>query len=708
MLLKYTSFFLLLVFFSGCTKKPKQNNSEWLNVQTVDEIWDKYPERLRPLFAALDCQQAALGSICSKLGDKDTIAAAERLLEYFQKLDRSWVVNTLESPSTTEALRQANALLLDSVTIQDHTVKVPILQNGGWQWNFIGPEKDDEFGYSLNGLKYLPALLVAWQETAEHAYPAFFDRRVKDWIIHHPLPEAGDSIYMILDPAIPLDYRDIGEVEWRTLEAGHRLGASWPQLFFAFQKSSAFSPATRLLMLASICEQAIYLRQYHKSGHNWTTMEMNGLALAGLAFPEFKAAEDWANYALDVMSKEINRQVYPDGIQTEVSTKTQWVALRRFESVADHFQKADRVIAESYLQRLEEMYNYLAYSMRPDGHQPLNNDSDREDLRERVLKASEKFARPDWVWIATNGKSGTPPESKPSVTFPWAGIHIMRNNWEEQAHWTFFDTGPYGTGHQHRDKLHVSIAAYGKDLLVDGGRYTHQDYFSFDPAIWRGYFRSSFSHNVILVDGKGQNGGPTRGKEALIEGSDYIHHPAYDYAYGIFQDGYEGVEGKAVHSRSVLYLHDKFWVVLDHFETDRPRDLQVLWHYAPDCQVSLGNKEAVSNNPTEANLRIMPLGDIEWETQIVSGQEKPFFQGWYSANYGAKVPNPTVIYSTSIDQSTTFAWLIVAKEGGVPSIPVQFTKGKGVVQINLTEKNKPPVYISLPTSKNPTKVKVVF
>jgi hypothetical protein len=651
---------------------------------STEELWQSKPERIRSIIEVIDFSHPDLAKIEQTLQQGDTVLAANQLLDYYQQLNRAWVVSTLDPLPLKEAQIITAQLEQDSVTFSGVGGQVPRDSLGYWQWNYIGPEKDDEFGYSLNGHRYLAALHV--DDDPRNA--ELFNRVIQDWVLHHSLPPKEDSIYLVLNNNNGLDYRDIGEVEWRTLEAGRRLGAVWPQLFYGFQNSEHFSPATRILMLSSLAEQAEYLRQYHKKGHNWTTMEMNGLALTGLAFPEFKRANEWADYALEVMSQEIQRQVYPDGVQTELSTKTQWVALNRFESIANNFQKAGREIADSYLVRLEEMYNYLAYSMRPDGHQPLNNDSDREDLRPRVLAAAEKFGRPDWQWIATNGKQGKLPAASPTVTFPWAGIHVMRNGWDEAAHWSFFDCGPFGTGHQHADKLQLSIAAYGKDLLVDGGRYTHQNYFSFDPTIWRGYFRSSFSHNIILVDGQGQNGGPVRVDSPLKENQDYVHHPDYDYAHGTFRDGYEGVEGKAEHSRSVLYLRDQFWVVVDQFNTDRPRTLQTLWHYAPTCEVKVEDNSVVSTNPDEGNLRIVPLGEVPWQTEVISGQEKPVIQGWYSADYGKKEPNPTVVYTAEIDQPTTFAWLLIPAKGTVPTFETTFREEDQTIELTINSQGQ--------------------
>jgi len=695
------------LFLISCNSSQSSKNVTW-KINTVEELWHHHPDQIRSLFEVLDLNQEGLNSIQEFLSQGDTTKAAEALIDYYKNIDRSWVVSTLDHMEYQDALAQASALVADTVIREGHHYHIPTNSDGSWQWDYTGPDDDDEFGYGLNGHKYLPALYSVAQKTGETKYAKKFDHLLKDWIIHHPFPEKKDSVHLVWDPSIPLDYRDIGEVEWRTLETGNRLGVSWPQTFYGLQQKDAFTPATRLLMLSSLAMQCDFLQKLHKFGHNWTTMEMNGLALAGLAFPEFKNASTWATYAQDVMKNEINRQVYPDGLQSEISSKTQWVALNRFETLAVNFSKAGRDMSDDYLSRVEQMYDYLAYSMRPDGHQPLNNDSDRDDLKPRILTAAEKFGRPDWQWITTNGKLGSSPTRNPSVTFPWAGIHIMRNGWNRDSDWSFFDAGPYGTGHQHRDMLHLSINAFGKDILVDGGRYTHKDYFNFDPSFWRGYFRSSYSHNVILVDGNGQKEGPLRAESPLVENQDFIHAPLYDYAFGTFEDGFENIEGDVVHSRSVMYLKGKYWIVLDHFETDRPHNIQALWHYAPDNIVSIDGIESVSSNKNAPNLRIVPVGNIPWDVEIIEGQEKPVIQGWYSSVFGEKVTNPTMVYSANISQSSTFAWVMVPSRTEVAKVKVKMNVKDDLANITISNPNDSDINITMPLEKNLRKVKVDF
>ncbi|MCB9258328.1 MAG: alginate lyase family protein [Ignavibacteriales bacterium] len=694
---------LIILFFIHTNIGNITDSKRWDEVNSVEDLWNYDPSRIRSLIAAIDLQKPELEEIKIQITKGDTIKGTELLVDYFRNHDLSDVINNTNNAID---INSANSICQDSVTFGNKTLKIPRNIDGSWKWNYTGIEKDDEIGYSLNSLRYLNVLLSAWQNSGNEKYVKAFDRIMKDWTIHHKLPEAGDRIYEVLLDDKVLDYRDIGEVEWRTIQAGQRLGEVFPQVFFGFRDQDLFSPATLLLMLSSINDQAGFLRKFHKVGHNWTTMEMNGLALAGLAFPEFKDSEMWANYALEVMVKEINNQVYPDGVQKELSTKTQLVALKRFELVAEHFKLANHPVPDFYNRRIEEMYNYLAYSLKPDGHQPLNGDSDNEDLRDLISEAAKKFNRHDWTWIVSNGTSGRIPQVGPTVTFPWAGIHIMRNSWDSQAQWSFFDSGPYGTGHQHRDKLNISINAFGKDLLVDGGRYTHEDYFSFDPKVWRGYFRSSFSHNLILVDGNGQNASSEKVTKQLEEGIDYLSNSVYDYAFGIFKDGYENVEGKAEHSRSVLYLHHKYWLVLDNFETDRPRNLEVLWHYEPNCEIKISDNKVVPANNNGANLLIIPMGNIEWEAKIVKGQTEPYFQGWFSERYGTKEPNPTVIYSASISKSSTFAWLLIPIKNNIPNINFQLTELTDIVNVSIKQDSQSTVNITLPKNKEVTKVKV--
>jgi hypothetical protein len=234
----------------------------------------------------------------------------------------------------------------------------------------------------------------------------------------------------------------------------------------------------------------------------------------------------------------------------------------------------------------------------------------------------------------------------------------MRSGWDRDAHWAFFDVGPLGMAHQHVDKLHLSVTAYGRDLLVDSGIGTYH------PTPERAYLVSSFAHNTIIVDGNPQNSFPKAATHPMK--GNYAVTPEYDYVRGTFDNGYVNVEGKAVHTRVVVYLRGRYWVVADRIRTDRPRSIQTIWHYHPDCTVAIDGFSVVSTDQGRGNLRIVPISKPNWHLNVVKGQTSPTFQGWYSEKYGSLVPNSTAIYSAEIDRTATFVWLLVPARGSVP------------------------------------------
>ena len=665
---------LFFTIISGCQAGNDITNHrtvDWQEIHSFEDIWEHYPEKIHLVISSVDANYPGLEAYKSFLEDGDTLSAVNELLDYYKTGESAqWLREKVHEFSDDNARKLAEDVLDDIITRTGVRVEILKTSAGGWDWTYTGPEPDDEFGYNLNRHRFFLNLLEGWHETGDNAYVKKFDQIIRDWVLNNPLPDEDDIFWEVHRTTTQeLDWRDIGEVIWRDLDAGIRMGESWLHAFFGFQQAEEFTPVARLLMLYSIITQADYLQEYHQINHNWATMEMNGLSYVGLSFPELKKSKEWISYALDVMEDEISGgQVYPDGVQMELATHTHWVALNRFELLVENFEKAGRSVPESYINLIAGMYDYMAYSMRPDGHQPLNNDSDRRDVRPIVLRAAKRYDRPDWVYIATNGQQGTRPQGLPSKVFPWSGLHVMRNGWDRKSHWAFFKTGPYGIGHQHRDKLHISIHAYGRDLLVDSGRYTHEDYFSFDPTVWRGYFRSTFSQNAILVDGAGQDVWERIADRAHQDGVDYVMTEQLDFARGTFNGGFEGVEGKAEHTRAVVYVKGEYWVVVDRITTDRPRDIQTLWRYAPDVNAVIDGQQIVSNDPGTGNIRVVPAGDISWEIDIVKGQTEPYYQGWYSETYGKKEPNPTAVYHTQIDDDIVFAWILVPAAREVPVV----------------------------------------
>ncbi|MFA5293005.1 MAG: alginate lyase family protein [Phycisphaerae bacterium] len=608
----------------------------------IEWVCGKYPERVVNLFKNLDLTKDGIEQVAAAVKKNDLPAACNALIEYYKKCDSGGWLRKQLPKTDAGTIQQAQEIIDDTITSQTVRAKVPRLNNGGLDWTYNGPDNDKEWAWFLNRHYHLETLLDAYLQTGNAVYARCIDEHIRDWAASSPYPGVKSNT-----------------PQWRGLEVYWRL-RHWSRIFYALQDSNEFTPAARILMLSSIPEHAHYLRNFHAAGGNWITMEMSGLAIATVCWPEFKNSPDWLDYGIAKMSSQISTQVYPDGVQKELTGHYHLASLQDgFQLFADLVSHSKKTVPAEYNQRLEQMWNYVACSMRPDGYGLLNNDSDRDFNRDIVLKYAEILNRPDWQWIASNGKLGKVPAGQPSIVFPWAGQLIMRNSYAADAQWAFFDFGQLGTGgHFHDDKLHLSVAAFGRDILVDSGRYAYR----LSPA--RNYVVSTAAHNTILIDSRGQKHCE---RETRVVKDNVLISKDYDYARGIFDSGYVNIEGQVSHTRAVVYLRNNCWIVVDRIDTDRPRNIQALWHWHPECTVKIeDDSSTVSVDTDKGNLRIVPISKLNWKTDLVKGRGEPNMQGWYSREYNQFVPSIVSIYSAGIEKTSVFAWLLVPAMGKVP------------------------------------------
>jgi len=629
----------LFCFFQGLSQ-----DLVWRELITISDFCHAYPERMDSFLVQIDWSTEGLEEARVAFESGDHILTCKLLLDYYGEKAQKASMLVKSGSYTSTKKEEVFAILKDTYTFYLQTAKVPRLADGHLDWSFEGPTKDIEWAWALNRHRFIRQMLDIYSDTNDPVIVSQIDLIIKDWITS----------------SIPYPKRKSNTAMWRGLEVSFRASA-WAEVFSELFNAKELSAATKLLLLTSIPEHAHYLRNYHSHG-NWLTMELSSLAKIATSWPEFKNAREWLGYTIRVMTENLEEQVYPDGAQTELTTSYHHTALVHFSKLLDIANQARFELPSIYRQRIESMWNYLAYSLRPNGTNPLNNDSDLRDYRKPVLEAAKIFQRQDWQYLVTNGLEGTKPKTA-SIIFPWAGQAISRNGFSQQSHWSFFDAGPWGTGHQHNDKLHLSVSAFGRDFLVDGGRFSYRGK---TAEKFRDYAVSSASHNVILIDGIGQAAGPPRVGEPL-DTSDYHIGPELTFCRGAVMD-FEGLQGKAKHVRSVVYLKDQFWIVIDQVMTDRPREIETLWHWHPACDILVENDLTVTTGHDMGNLTIIPLDSDDWELELVEGQEYPEPQGWYSSEYNKYEPNTTSIYSRKINGNSIFGWLIFPSKSEIGKV----------------------------------------
>lgn len=667
----------------------------------LDDFCKAEPARVNAVLNELDLARPGLEKVRQAAEANDLRAAVGALLDYYRNGKSPEWLRKPVTKGPAKSVDVAEHLLEDEVTIKNKPGKIRRKADGKIDWhNNDGPDHERQWGLIFLRHLYLRPVLFAYLETGNRAYAEKLDAVIADFAMSVPTPSE-------LGKAPP----------WGTgLEAASRARV-WPEIFFALQDCDALRPATRLLILGVMAEHMRYLQLFHVNASNMAILQVWGLAEAAVAFPEFKSSRGWLNYAGKVCEREARSQVYPDGAQKELSDMYHELTAEGFEGVCTAIARGGGEQPASLVAALERMWTYTAYTLSPEGKNPGNNDSDFVDLSKRVLVAAKRYNREDWRWVATRGAEGKPPADgdgeiavhKASVIFPWAGQVVMRSGFAAEAHWSFFDAGPWGAnqatggGHQHHDALHLSVSALGRPLLVDSGRFTYM------TDLWWHYFTHGAAHNTILLDGRGQNPRNPVATTPLDKGA-YRLTDAFDFAVAKFDSGFGDVSGRQMpkgvrkptnisgtHIRAVMYVRDRCWLVVDRIETDRPRNAQALWHFHPDCTVVTDGSDALSNDAGKGNLRIVPARDAGMNVEIVKGQEKPQVQGWFGYEYGEKAPAPVAIFSRKFDRAATFAWLMVPARDTPPKATLTILNyDESVVRLRAEIAGAEPIMATLP------------
>ena len=502
--------------------------------------------------------------------------------------------------------------------------------------------RDHEWTWQLNRHSAWVALAEAYQATGDERFAGEFDAQFTDWVRECPVP-AGTA-----------NQRPYSK--WRTIEAGIRMSWTWPSIFTIFRKSPSVRDETVLSMVKSMVEHGRYLRRHPTTG-NWLTMEMNGLYHAGALLPYVEESENWREFASSRLLAELDTQVYPDGAQIELTPGYHNVALRSFLGPVDTAAAYGYALPAGYLNKLERMFAYNMWVMRPDRDAPRWNDSWHVNVPGVLGKGFALLPhRKDFQWIVTNGEKGETPDHT-SHLFPYAGQVVMRSGWDRDALFLGFEAGPFGYGHQHEDKLGIVIFAYGRSLLVEGGSY------AYDASKWRRYVLSSYAHNVVLVDGLGQvrRGLPRNNyvNKTPVD-LDFRSNEQYDYARGEYDQGFGNRQDRlASHTREVLFLkQERLFLVRDRLASldGKPHSYEALYHLETN-ELNVDDEKGIVETQDQgvANLRIVPFSEKNIATRIVKGQETPVVQGWMPKGHGIRGvrPIPTVIYECRSERPVT-------------------------------------------------------
>lgn len=465
----------------------------------------------------------------------------------------------------------------------------------------------------LNRMGQWVRLMRAYWECGDEKYARECVAQLIDWVRDCPVPlcTSGNS-----------------SMCWRTIECGIRMGQTWPEVFFRLLASPSFTPEACTMMVKSMVEHARHLMRW-RTGGNWLTMECNGLGHVGILFPEFKESSQWRSTAINVLYEELNRQVYPDGAQIELTQGYHHVSLQNFLGLYRTAQLNDVPMPSDYAARLKKMYLCDLYQVEPDWATPAFNDSPRGNILGHMLDAAKLFPDDPLIrWAATRGKEGKAPDFT-SYMFPYAGFIVMRSAWADpDARYLCMEAGPFGYGHQHEDKLSFVMYGYGQEHITDPGTYMY------DASQWRRYVLSTRAHNTIRIDGHDQHRRGLRETyvtDKPIDDARLLTGDVLDFAEGVYDSGYGPKrEIKVVHRRQVVFVKPDYFLIIDTLEGKGTHSIESLFHFNHDEAEVVGTTVRTIH-PNTSNCLVAAAPQSGLEVAVIKGQTEPEVQGFLPA-----------------------------------------------------------------------------
>jgi len=502
---------------------------------------------------------------------------------------------------------------------ETHTVPEPM----DWLTN---PSSDIEWHILLHKGYYLVGLAEQFSRTGETAYLNAWMRLIDGCIAQVPAGFIAADV------------------------TGRRV-QNWIYSYYhavSTSRHEGVCPAFHRRLLESLALQVDYLCDNLTPKRNHRTLELVAIFLASVVFPELARARAWREFALPRLVENIQSDLLPDGVQIELSTDYHQLVTRNYLNVRrlaalnaiDFPAEADAA--------LNRALDFCLHTHKPDGIVPSFSDGDARNFDDVLRMGAELYERDDLRFAVTAGRQGQVPPR--AALFPDAGYALVRDRWahagalDREAHFLCFDFGPLGEGnHGHFDALSIELAAHGRSLVVDPGRYTYSEA---GPTNWRIHFRGTAAHNTVCVDGHNQTRyeprpvkGPTR------HGAGAVRHkvtgPAPDtrlHEYGVHDDwalihaSAQSHEYDAHHQRRIVSVSGHYWLVLDTLDAPTEHD------YALRFQLSEAAQHFTTPHARRPGQWISPGLVIAQPAGLAGAQTLE--PAWVSSRYGEKQPAP--------------------------------------------------------------------
>jgi hypothetical protein len=558
---------------------------------------------------------------------------------------------------------------------------------------------DVKYLWELNRHLELVTLAQAWHLTGAEPYSHGCRTLLDSWFSQCPYPQ-GLNWCVSLEHAVRLS-------NWAF--AWFLLGGERSTLFVG-----APGREFRQRWLSSIYQHCHFIARHwsrHSSANNHLLGEATGLFIATTVWPLWPESRRWSARARRELTRGALEQTFSDGVNREQAI---WYhhAVADMMLIAGLFARRNGVdLGGDYWRRLEAMLSFIASLMDAGGNVPAIGDADEGVLvrlvpgdgrgrdrapggepvpgqplaggpgqpvaggvfRSLLATGALLFGRPDLALKAgrfddkTRWLLGDEPaesfellrvsaagESKSAEQreFREGGYYVLGEAFATEREIRIVaDAGPLGylsiAAHGHADALAFTLSVGGKPILVDPGTFGYGA-----GTRWRHYFKGTSAHNTVVVDRQDQSdyGGSFLWLNHAAAHAEKVQLEGEAQELVAAHDGYRRLPDPVTHRRTWEY-RDATLTVTDELSCAGRHDVEICWHFAPECHVSLEAGAVVTAGRGGARVELACPDGLA--ASVVKAQEEPP-RGWFSSQFDVKVPTSTAVFAGAIHGKTTF------------------------------------------------------
>ena len=382
----------------------------------------------------------------------------------------------------------------------------------------------------------------------------------------------------------------------------------------------------------------------------------------GLCFWACPESQRWLDRGIEILTNQLSLfKSIKDGFHKEQSFNYHRFFLDYYYLLIVLLRQNKIQYASQIDQITEKMTEYILHTIRPDRKAPTFGDIDDArgiycqsncpndhtgllGLGAVLFNRSDfKYASPslseEILWLlgskgVQDFRNMTP--VRPDITdarFEQSGYYVMRSGWGKNDNFLILDCGPLGygvAGHGHADALSFQLFVQGESVFCDPGSYSYN--LDYD---WRDYFRSTYAHNTVCIDGKSQSEMNDRMSWKTFARSE-MHRWINSETIGLFDgshNGYERLKDPVRHRRIVCCKKKDYAIVFDVLTAKDKHKYDFNLQLNP--QIPFNHSESTITLGTD-NKIILHFPNVEPSSvKCLKGKTSPE-SGWYSKNYGVK------------------------------------------------------------------------